>query len=84
MEELYDWQADPLQLHNLAGDPNHSGMLEKLRGRLDQWISETGDQGQKPETDSRYDSDMAEYLGKGNPAVEKNIAQMKAWAKAGK
>ena len=28
-----------------------------------------------------YDSDMAEYLGKGNPAVEKNIALMKKWAR---
>jgi arylsulfatase A-like enzyme len=83
-EELYDWQADPQQLHNLAGDPNHSGMLQKLRQRLDHWIRETGDLGQKPETESRYDSDMAEYLGKGNPVVEKNIAQMKAWAKEGK
>lgn len=84
VEELYDWQADPQQLHNLAADPNHSGMLEKLRQRLDQWISQTGDQGQKPETESRYDSDMASYLSRGNPVVEKNIAQMKAWAKEGK
>jgi arylsulfatase A-like enzyme len=83
-EELYDWQADPQQLHNLAGDPQHSGMLQKLRQRLDTWIRETGDQGQKPETESRYDSDMANYLGRGNPEVEKNIAQMKKWAKEGK
>ena len=83
-EELYDWQADPQQVTNLAGDPNHRGMLEKLRQRLDKWIEETGDQGQRPEAESRYDSDMAEYLGKGNPEVEKNIALMKQWAKAGK
>ena len=31
-----------------------------------------------------YDSDMAVYLGKGNPAVEKNIALMKQWAKEDK
>ncbi|WP_254508768.1 sulfatase family protein [Anatilimnocola floriformis] len=83
-EELYDWQADPQQVHNLASDPNHAGMLEKLRARLDRWIEETGDQGQRPEAESRYDSDMAEYLGKGNPVVEKNIALMKQWAKEGK
>jgi arylsulfatase A-like enzyme len=83
-EELYDWQADPQQLHNLAGDPKHDGMLQKLRQRLDQWIRETGDQGQKPETESRFDSDMANYLGRGNPVVEKNIALMKQWAKEGK
>ncbi|QDU27967.1 Arylsulfatase [Anatilimnocola aggregata] len=83
-EELYDWQADPHQLNNLAGDPNHQGMLEKLRQRLDRWIKETGDLGQTPETESRYDSDMASYLGRGNPAVEKNVAQMKQWRKEGK
>jgi hypothetical protein len=59
-------------------------MLQKLRQRLDTWISETVDLGQKPETESRYDSDMANYLGRGNPEVEKNIAQMKKWAKEGK
>lgn len=37
-----------------------------------------------PESDAMYDSDMAAYLGKGNPAVEKNITLMKQWAKAEK
>jgi hypothetical protein len=31
-----------------------------------------------------YDSDMAVYVGKGNPVVEKNIALMKLWAEQGK
>jgi hypothetical protein len=31
-----------------------------------------------------YDSDMAVYLEKGNPDVEKNMAQMKKWAMEGK
>jgi hypothetical protein len=53
-----------------------------LRARLDQWMRETKDHG--PESDSRYDSDMAAYLGKGNPEVEKNIGLMKKWAKEGK
>ncbi|WP_425619434.1 sulfatase [Anatilimnocola sp. NA78] len=85
-EELYDWQADPHQLKNknLAADAAHQDKLLEMRGRLDRWIKETGDLGQTPESESRYDSDMANYLGRGNPAVEKNIALMKKWAKEGK
>jgi arylsulfatase A-like enzyme len=81
-EELYDWKSDPWQLKNLADDPAHRVTLETLRARLDRWMSETKDLG--PETMSRYDSDMKEYLGGGNPKVEKNIAQMKKWAAEGK
>ncbi len=81
-EELYDWKADPWQVNNLASDPAHKGTLEKLRARLDQWITETGDKG--PESEAMYDSDMQEYLGKGNPEVEKNIALMKQWAREGR
>lgn len=81
-EELYDWKADPWQVKNLADDPAHKSTLEKLRARLDQWIPDTGDKG--PESEAMYDSDMQEYLGKGNPEVAKNIALMKQWAKEGK
>jgi arylsulfatase A-like enzyme len=83
-EELYDWQADAYQVNNLAGDADHAKVLSDMRARLDKWIQDTGDLGQTPETEPRYESDMASYLGKGNPEVEKNIAQMKAWAKEGK
>ncbi len=78
-EELYEWTTDRWQLNNLAADPAHKATLESLRARLDQWMRETNDQG--PESESFYDSDMAAYIGKGNPEVEKNIAIMKQWAK---
>jgi hypothetical protein len=45
-------------------------------------MAETKDQG--PESEQMYDSDMVLYLGNGNPAIEKNIALMKQWAKEGK
>jgi len=35
-------------------------------------MAETKDRG--PESEQRYDSDMVEYLGNGNPVVEKNIS----------
>lgn len=81
-EELYRWTTDRWQIHNLASDADEQSTLESLRARLDQWIQETNDHG--PESDAMYDSDMAVYLGKGNPEVEKNIQIMKQWAKEGK
>lgn len=42
-EELYNVEADPHQLHNLAGLPAYADVLKKLRAVLDRWIGETGD-----------------------------------------
>ncbi len=81
-EELYAWTEDRCQTNNLAADPAHRETLESLRTRLDVWMAETRDRG--PEPEAMYDSDMAVYVGKGNPAVQKNIALMKQWAKEGK
>jgi len=87
-EELYDVQADPHELHNLAADPSYQGMLEKLRDRLDRWIVKTDDHGRRPEPVALYDSDMAEYLkgqsGEQGEALRRNIAIMKRWAAEGK
>ncbi len=77
-EELYEWKSDRWQVTNLVSVPAHRPMLEQLRGRLDLWMLDTDDHGS--ETDAMYDSDMAAYVGKGNPTVEKNIATMKQWA----
>ena len=84
-EELYDLDADPWEVHNLAADPAHSKTLGELRSMLEQWIEQTQDQGRTPETESRYDADMAAYQGrKPNPEVARNIALMKQWASEGK
>lgn len=50
-EELYDLQADPYEIHNLAGSPDEAprAALERLRRALDQWIAQTNDQGRTPE-----------------------------------
>lgn len=88
-EELYDRQTEPWELNNLAGDPGHADRLTAMRGLLDQWIRETNDQGQFPETEAVYDADMAEYLESRHErpdrlrVLEGNIAQMKAWAAQG-
>ena len=37
-EELYDLEADPFELQNLAGAPEHAAALERLRGALRDWM----------------------------------------------
>lgn len=36
-EELYDHEVDPYELDNLAEDPGHREVLERLRARLEEW-----------------------------------------------
>ncbi len=42
-EELYDMDADPGQLINLAGDATFDDIRKDLAGRVDTWMEETGD-----------------------------------------
>ncbi|MHC4884037.1 MAG: sulfatase-like hydrolase/transferase [Planctomycetota bacterium] len=50
-EELYDTEADPHEVTNIAGDPAHAGTLERLRDECDRWMRDVGDQGLIPEDD---------------------------------
>ena len=45
MEELYDLDADPWELTNLADDPAHAKTLARLRADLDAWMDDQGDEG---------------------------------------
>ncbi len=48
-EELYDTQADPHEIHNLAGSAEQEATRQRMRAALDQWIEESNDQGATPE-----------------------------------
>jgi uncharacterized sulfatase len=48
-EELYDVQADPHQLRNLAGSPEHDIVLKRLRADMRAWMIRTRDTGLLPE-----------------------------------
>ena len=50
-EELYDTEADPYEIRNLAADSVYAEDLQRLRTALDEWIGEVGDMGQIPETE---------------------------------
>jgi arylsulfatase A-like enzyme len=40
---LYNLNADPLEMHNLADDPANAGLLQKLKVRLRDLQKETRD-----------------------------------------
>ncbi len=44
-EELYDVEADPFQLNNLADDPKYRDILNEMRAQQDEWTIKTGDMG---------------------------------------
>jgi arylsulfatase A-like enzyme len=43
MEELYDLDEDPYQLHNLVDEPEHRETVADLKRRLEAWRDRTGD-----------------------------------------
>lgn len=49
IEELYDTEADPHELRNLAESPAHVATLERLRRAMDIWLDESRDLGFVPE-----------------------------------
>ncbi len=48
-EELYDTEADPYQVNNLADDPEYATILTEMRTAQQQWATETHDSGLIPE-----------------------------------
>lgn len=67
-EELFDTEADPDEIANLAAsrDPVHRAALERLRAALDTWICETGDRGverEPPEVVHPFTKEMHDWFG---------------------
>ena len=49
-EELYDLEADPHQINNLASNPKYKAVLRTHRTALEEWIKISEDKGQFPES----------------------------------
>lgn len=54
VELLYDTQADPWQINNLAMDAGHQAVLQRLRRTLREWQAQTCDQGLRHETEAAH------------------------------
>lgn len=50
VEELYDIEADPHQINNLANDPEYQEVMAKHRELLETWRTEIGDNEEEEET----------------------------------
>lgn len=50
-EELYDTEADPFEMVNLAQDPEYVAVRQRLRRALARWQQEVGDLGDMTETE---------------------------------
>jgi uncharacterized sulfatase len=47
--ELYDMQADPLEMNNIAGQTGTEKHITRLRGKLEAWMKSQGDRGVETE-----------------------------------
>jgi N-sulfoglucosamine sulfohydrolase len=61
-EELYDTQADPDELVNLAGRPEHASTLAALRRSLETWRRETADREPSQRRPDEYDRETGAPL----------------------
>ena len=67
-EQLFDTEADPHEINNLANSPKpeHRQALLRFRTALNTWIVETQDQGEFPETAvivAPFDKEMHDWFG---------------------
>lgn len=62
VEELYDVQADPHELVNLAGDPRYAEVLGAMRRALASWQRETADIPPAELTPDEFDRETGEPL----------------------
>jgi N-sulfoglucosamine sulfohydrolase len=69
VEELYDLDTDPYEIHNLAGSKQteHQSVLKRLSTALERWIDESNDQGRVLEP-----SELAAAKGVTKPGSDPN------------
>jgi uncharacterized sulfatase len=55
-EELYDVQADPEEIRNLAGDPRYQETLKKFRAQMASWRQQQDDHETGPYQESKREN----------------------------
>jgi arylsulfatase A-like enzyme len=87
-EELYDSQKDPDNVHNLAGDPEYSHVLKRMRKANAAWVRRIHDSGFMPEAmmimrAKEADTTIYEYV-RSNAYPQERIISMAEMASMGK
>lgn len=75
-EELYDTENDPWEVNNLAGNPEYSEVLERMRKANKDWILKIKDAGFIPESEIGRISEtgaMYDYMRSGKANLEKIV-----------
>ncbi|BCX49448.1 hypothetical protein HAHE_33560 [Haloferula helveola] len=79
-ELLFDVEADPFQMVNLAGETNHSDTLRRMRLLVEQWIEETGDSvpaNPTPDRQPLHQSDQQAKIRRGDlPGADKGAERI--------
>lgn len=76
VEELYDWESDPFETNNLAGDPAYAEIQNRLKSRLHNWMVETRDLGLLPEAEYMIQSTGSSPYEYGLNADAFNVAEV--------
>ena len=81
VEELYDTQNDPHEVHDLADSPEHQHELRRLRGVLRDWMVETRDLALLPEAEvveleKRYGNRADIFLAPGNRELQQRLFEV--------
>lgn len=74
-EELYDWQADPHEINNLAGQADFQAVLESKRNQMDSLLQAIGDKGLQPDSQEIIDA-FAEYGERSRANYQEKINQL--------
>ena len=81
--ELYDLNADPFEVNNLAYDPQYQHELLRLQAVLDNWELETNDLGRLPEPKAAREF-FARRIGKAMKNKIRKAKQDGSWTYRGK
>ncbi len=66
--ELFDCESDPLEMNNLAENPEYKNTIARLKSKLDAWMAAQGDKGMETEREAIYHSRRA--IGKTKAEVD--------------
>jgi len=72
-EELYDFQADPDALHNLASDSRYRAELDAMRGELRQWMVRTRDPALEAFDNRQNPEAIAKFMAAQDAAAARNV-----------